>query len=86
MVIMRKGMKIAIGVILAIAILACAFFLYRAILGDSNKTVEPSQTPLPIPTLAPAPAVTPSPTTGTEGTVTASPTSTQGTGTVINGE
>lgn len=57
---MRKGMKIAIGIILVIAILACAFFLYRSILGDTNKTPAPSQTPLPLPTLAPA--VTPTPT------------------------
>ncbi len=81
---MRKGLKIAIGVILVIAILVCAYFLYQSILGDSNKSAEPSQTPLPVPTLAPAPAVTPTPTAG--GTTTESPTSTPGTGTVINGQ
>ena len=40
---MRKGLKIAIGVILVIAILVCAYFLYQSILGDSNKSAEPSQ-------------------------------------------
>lgn len=82
---MSKGLKIAIGIILAIAILACAYFLYQSILGDSNKAVTPSQTPLPIPTLAPAPAVTPTPTAG--GTTTIPPaSSTPGAGTVISGQ
>ena len=54
---MSKGMKIAIGIILALAVIACAFFLYRSILADTN-TPGPSETPIPLPTLAPAPATT----------------------------
>ena len=80
---MSKGLKIAIGIILVIAILACAYFLYQSILGDSNKAAEPSQTPLPIPTLAPAPVATP---TADGMTATTPPASTPGTGTVINGQ
>ena len=82
---MSKGLKIAIGIILVIAILACAYFLYQSILGDSNKAAEPSQTPLPIPTLAPAPVVTPTPTADGM-TATTPPASTPGTGTVIIGQ
>lgn len=55
---MSKGMKIAIGIILALAVIACAFFLYRSILADTNNTPGPSETPIPLPTLAPAPATT----------------------------